>query len=1193
MSQSYSEKVDGFVEFFREAMKEELSREMSKGSRKIVIDFNRLSKHNSQLADSVLEEPEDGVAAAEDALEKMSFVDKELKPHFSNLPETDFVKIRDLRSHHLGRLIGIKGIVKRASEVRPELVSAVFECDNCGDTYEKEQDSSKVKSPYKCDCGSRSFELVDKKMVDVQIITIEEDPEQIEGAEQPRKIGAYLRDDLVDPEFQTRVVPGNKVRLTGILREQVQKKDKKRYDLYIESSYIEPIQREFEEIDIDQEDKEEIEEFADQDDVFERIVDSMAPSIHGHRQIKKAIALQLFSGVRKERADDTSTRGDMHILLIGEPGTGKCVSPDTSVTLKDGSEKRIEEIVESRLDRPNVVDDGFWQETDFEVPCMGRGGKLEFNKVSKVWKREAPSHMYRIKTSGGKTLEVTPSHPLFVASQANIRGVDAEELSEGEFIAVPRRLKSEGRNAIDIDFRESKARNAVRLDDPDALSDTLASFLGVLVAEGNVQKREDNSGTVYVTNKDEEILQKVEQCIRNLGLNFAVKEYEGSGGAKRIICSSSEFVTFLENLEPSLLENSRDRRVPSQIMRSESDIKRAFLSAFIDAEGTVSRKQREIVVGSTSRRLLEQVQSLLLHFGISSQLREREGSHRLRISGEDAERYISEVGFLTVRKTNICKEFEGRLNTNTDIVPGIRDYLKDTREMLRLSQFECGIPRGAFQHYERRDRNPSRDSLERVVEAFDKRIGELRDMKQQLANPDWRTIKEVRKALDVSQEKLAQQLVISQTGVGYCERMKPDSKTERTIESARTLEESINRCLKAEHRVERLRSLCESDVAWEKIESIERHSPDYDWVYDLEVEDTHNFITNNVFSHNSMLLQFTGNLAPKGRYVVGKSASAAGITATVMKDEITDEWTLEAGALVLANKGIATVDEIDKMDSGDRSALHEALEQQSITVSKANIQATLQCRTSILAAGNPKFGRFDPYQPVAEQIDISDTLLSRFDLIFPVKDIPEKSKDEKLSDHILSMHTDPDEHKGSVNKDLLKKYIAYAKKNSHPKLSEDAQRKLKEFYVNTRAQGSSEEGQSQVPITARQLEALIRLSEASAKTRLSEKVGAKDAQRAIDLLTYSLKKIGVVDESGDFDIDKLETGMSSESRNKMQVVMSGVKALEDAEGAVLFEDLLAYLEDEGIGEEEAEEVIKKLKREGELYEPKQGHIGTI
>jgi replicative DNA helicase Mcm len=664
----YGEQVDLFEEFFIEMYKDRLAKIQSRGDKALVIDFNDLERYNPELADEVLEEPEQLIEGAEEALTRLSIVETELNIRFENLPDQEYVRIRDLRSDHLSTLTAVEGIVKRASEVRPEVVSADFECTACGDIVTKEQDSAKLKTPYKCDCGNRKFEEKDKEMVDVQVITVEENPQNIKGSEQPQDIGIYLRDDLVDPDFQRNITPGNEVVVNGVLQEAPQKKDSKRYELYVESNYLTPIQREFEEINITDEAEAEIKALGTQDNIFEKIVSSIAPSIHGHERVKEAIALQMFGGVRKERPDGTSTRGDMHMLLIGEPGTGK-----------------------------------------------------------------------------------------------------------------------------------------------------------------------------------------------------------------------------------------------------------------------------------------------------------------------------------------------------------------------------------------------------------------------------------------------------------------------------------------------------------------------------------------------SQLLKFAGDLAPKGKYVVGKSATGAGITATVVKDEMTDQWALEAGALVLANKGLATIDEIDKMSPEDRSSLHEAMEQQQISVSKANIQATLQCQTSILAAGNPKFGRFDPYQPIPEQINIGDTLLSRFDLIFPVRDIPDKDRDTKLADHIMTMHTDPEDHVGSIDKDLLQKYIAYAKKNIHPDWTEAAEKQVKEFYVSIRNKGNqAEDGEKSVPMTARQLEALIRMGEATARAKMKEKIEKEDAQQAIDLLTYCLKQIGTDPETGEFDIDRIESGISGSERNRLQTVQKIIRDLQGGDDdPVPLEDVLAEAEEAGISEDATNEVINRLKREGELFEPKNGHIQPI
>ena len=197
-------------------------------------------------------------------------------------------------------------------------------------------------------------------------------------------------------------------------------------------------------------------------------------------------------------------------------------------------------------------------------------------------------------------------------------------------------------------------------------------------------------------------------------------------------------------------------------------------------------------------------------------------------------------------------------------------------------------------------------------------------------------------------------------------------------------------------------------------------------------------------------MKFISRIAPKGRYVSGKSTTGAGLTAAVVKDEFLKGWSLEAGAMVLSNKGTVCIDEIEKMDENDRSTMHEAMEQQSISISKANIHATLRSETSVLAAGNPKMGRFDPFTPIPQQIDISPALLSRFDVIFVLRDIPNKTQDEAIATHVL------EEHKQEVIRDviepgILRKYIAYAQRLK-PKLTDEAVNEIKNFYIKLRNQ---------------------------------------------------------------------------------------------------------------------------------------------
>ncbi|MEM2173568.1 MAG: minichromosome maintenance protein MCM [Candidatus Pacearchaeota archaeon] len=340
----------------------------------------------------------------------------------------------------------------------------------------------------------------------------------------------------------------------------------------------------------------------------------------------------------------------------------------------------------------------------------------------------------------------------------------------------------------------------------------------------------------------------------------------------------------------------------------------------------------------------------------------------------------------------------------------------------------------------------------------------------------------------------------------------------------------------------------------------------------------------------SVILKFISSIAPRGRYVVGKAATGAGITATVVKDEFLSGWSLEAGAMVLANKGIICLDELEKMSEQDRSAMHEGMEQQTITISKANVQATLRAETSVLAAANPKFGRFDPYQHIAQQIDLPPTLINRFDLIFVLRDIPEREKDALIAEHVLKEHKRASK-KPPIPPELLRKYIAYAKQKIVPKLTDEAEEEIKNFYVNLRSMPSGgDELVKPIPISARQLEALIRLSEASAKTRLSNKVTAEDARIAINLLKFSLLQVGLDQETGQIDIDRITTGIPASQRAKIILIRETINRLESRLGKMIpIKELIKEVEDK-ISTDEVYEIIEKLKMTGDIFEPKKGFI---
>ena len=668
----YAEITEIFENFFTSSYESKLL-EYSEELGCALVDYEELDKFDARVAELLLDKPEEIIALAENALSNHPLLgDKNLKVRFTNLPESIKVEIRNIRSAHLHKFIVVDGIIKQASEVRPEIIQAIFECSVCGNKIAVAQTKETLKKPAVCPaCGNKKgFEIIERKMRDVQRIEVEELPEELGEDPQPRKIGVFLRDDLVDPKFQKKIIPGRKIRIYGILKDMSLPKVKgetKRRDIYIEANYVESIEKEFEEVELTEEDLEKIQDLAKDPEIYNKLVRSIAPSIYGYETIKLAIALQLFGGVRKVRKDGVVTRGDIHILLVGDPGAGK-----------------------------------------------------------------------------------------------------------------------------------------------------------------------------------------------------------------------------------------------------------------------------------------------------------------------------------------------------------------------------------------------------------------------------------------------------------------------------------------------------------------------------------------------SQILKYVANLAPKARYVVGKSASGAGLTATVVRDEFVRGWALEAGALVLANKGIACIDELDKMGKEDRSAMHEVMEQQTVTVSKANVQATLHAQTTILGAANPKYGRFDPYAAsLAEQIDLPETLLSRFDLIFPIVDRPDKDRDLKLVKHILKMHEEPEETEPAIDPDLFRKYISYARKHVKPKMTKQAEKMIEEFYVGLRNKYNQQGEVKAVPITTRQLEAIIRLAEASAKVRLSEKVTKRDVNRAINLIKEFMQTLGYDPETGVFDIDRIETGTTTSQRNKMMLLLKLIEDMEKRlpEGMVPIEEIVEVAKQHGM--DDVEKLLAKLEKMGDIYQPRHGYVKKV
>jgi len=338
----------------------------------------------------------------------------------------------------------------------------------------------------------------------------------------------------------------------------------------------------------------------------------------------------------------------------------------------------------------------------------------------------------------------------------------------------------------------------------------------------------------------------------------------------------------------------------------------------------------------------------------------------------------------------------------------------------------------------------------------------------------------------------------------------------------------------------------------------------------------------------SQLLQYVSRIAPRGLYTSGRGTTAAGLTAAVIREK-GGGMSLEAGALVLADKGVACIDEMDKMRPEDRVAILEAMEQHTVSVAKGGIVATLNARTAILAAANPTLGRYEPARTVAENISLPVTILSRFDLIFVLRDVPNKEADGKMSEHILEIHrrgTSPVEP--PIQPELMRKYISYAKAIK-PVLTDEALKRLSAFYLAMRS--ASETEGSPVAITARQLESLVRLAEARARVALRKEVTAEDAEAAIAIMKKSLEEVGIDLSSYKMDIDIIMTGKPKSMRDRLHIILSELARMEKETGFVEKMVFLDELESRHhIPRQEAERMINQLLREGTIYEPREGTL---
>jgi len=366
--------------------------------------------------------------------------------------------------------------------------------------------------------------------------------------------------------------------------------------------------------------------------------------------------------------------------------------------------------------------------------------------------------------------------------------------------------------------------------------------------------------------------------------------------------------------------------------------------------------------------------------------------------------------------------------------------------------------------------------------------------------------------------------------------------------------------------------------------------------------DFHILLLGDPGTAKSSLLKDVEKKAPRSTYASGKGATAAGLTAAAVSDDFSNQdWSLEAGALVQADKGIACVDEIDKVNEDAVASMHEALSHQTVHVNKAGINAHLPTRTALLAAGNPEYGRFREDRPIGEQIDLGPTLLSRFDLMFMIDDSPDPERDAEIIEGMIesaraAAHytehgstADTDSIEPAIERDTLRAWVAHAKQSTVPTIEDTAvAEELKESFHKLRQANGGDDATGPVPVTHRKLEAHRRVAQASARVRLSDTVEMQDIERAKELIGRSLQDVGMDPHTGQFDADIINTGEPQSQKDRIEWVAEYIEQNEGSE-PVGHEVIVEDGEDIGLDRGDVEYAIKKLMNKGEIYQPQSEH----
>ncbi|MHA1146878.1 MAG: LAGLIDADG family homing endonuclease [Promethearchaeota archaeon] len=1211
------QKFEDFYRFFEErpgvyTYQDQINNIFSKGGNTLVFLYEDLLSFDSQLADLLKDDPE---ALIEDAIEAfknlLKFQAGTLlkREYFVRISTKDdnsplFIPIRSLRAKYIDKLVWFKGILIRSSIIRPKITKAKFECSLCSTQFEIQQLSSRIKLPKfcinkKCKAKAQSdFRLIskDSEFIDWQSISIQEVPEDLPAGRIPRSVQCILTHDLVDS-----AKPGDRVKVMGIYKSVMSSSSKSfnstLFTTYHNINYIEPEDKTDDDLELSREDKEQIEKLSKEPMIQKKIARSLAPDIYGREPLKMAAALSLFGGTRKKKRVGGWKRGDIHVLFVGDPGTGKSVILKSAVEISprglytSGKGASAVGLTAAVIKEPDTGQ----MNLEAGAIVLANGGIAAIDEFDKMDTADRSAlHEAMEQQSYHYDTEI-----LSTDGRRFLIGEFIDELFENNFDAVIHGIDCEILPYKDLglfstDFKEIFKIHTNRVSRHRAPKE----FYEFTFTNGRKIKVTPEH-PMFVFREGKLI------CLEAQG------------------CQENDFIPIPQYLPNSNIpiELSISLEEPHKYVKAinfprvlTSDLSRIL--GYLASEGhSYLGSSAEISFSNKESLLLDDMKVLVLNtFGIEPSINWREdGLITLRFISIELFKWMK-INFSEVMRSSkfkripskilssdirICQSFlksafkgDGSVESTAIYYGTVSKGLSyDYQDLLLKLGIQSRIVHDKHNDlYKVYIRGHSLiDFYKKIVEEDDIRFNKIFNLiksnKNKTHHHDIFPTSVINNILDLKID-----LAVSNNGYYYRHLEKNQGLTrERFHHELKKLNKKYKVILKAVNKLEDIKQFREitgfsqNEIA--RICNLYRYNIDY---YERGVYDKK--------KREALITQIRSSFKKHFKNVKKRILKLE----QLYKSEIL--WDRIKNVKRIQNSGENKTKWVyDLTVEPNHTFISQGvILHNTVSIAKAGIVATLRAETAVIAAANPHSGRYDTYKTPTQNIRLPPSLLSRFDLIFVVIDKPNPAEDAQLAEFILQnamddasdSSEDPEKKSVPIPKDLLTKYIKYARKNCFPSLSVEAKERIKEFYLELRGDYNGDD--AVVSILARNLDALVRLCEAYAKMALESKVTKEHAEEIIKLFKIYLKDTGYDAATGKIDMDRIFVGQSRSQLNKLDKLLNRLKEMFEENGwRPLEKDSVIQIID--IDEEDLEkkfikDAIEELIREGTLYEPKPNHI---